>query len=207
MQERSRTPWQLTRFLMLSCWLVWILTFFITVTLFQAVLQIHVTAQVVQAVDRGFMSFKEDLMQFVPMSVAEKEKIDEMMLRYYLEMRYSIIPDMWEMGRRWGERGVVAYLSTPAAYKDFREPSLYLDKIEKLPPRVVDITHVERKASHYQVDIDLYEYDGSKKWVKQSRSLSVGFAYMPSRAHLGASFSNPNGFVVTYVDARKTAAR
>ena len=206
-REQTQTPWHLTRLLMLLCWFVWIVTFFITVTLFQAVLRVHVTAQVVQAVDRSFMSFQDDLMQFVPLNVKGKEKIDEMLLRYYLEMRYSMIPDLREMTRRWGDHGTVAYLSSGSAYRDFREPELYLKKIENLPPRVVDITHIERKTSHYQVDLDIYEYDGSRKWVKQSRSLSVGFAYSPARVHLGSSFSNPNGFIVTYVDARKATTQ
>ena len=56
MLKESRTPCQLTRLMMLLCWLMWIVTFFITITLFQAVLQVRVVAQVAQAADKAFIS-------------------------------------------------------------------------------------------------------------------------------------------------------
>ena len=210
MEGKNRAPWQLTRLLMLLCWLVWILTFFISVTLFQAVLQVHVVAQVVQAVDRGFISFSRDFIQFVPLnSTSEKvdHKIDEMMLRYYLEMRYTILPDEREMTRRWGPNGVVAYLSTPGVYKDFHEPETYLNKIDDVRPRTIDITRIAKEGNRYTVDMDIYEYDGMRKWVKQSKYLTVRYIYASARAYLGGSFSNPKGFVVTYIDDRKTATK
>lgn len=206
MQERNRTPWQITRLLMVLCWLVWIFTFFIAVTLFQAAMQVRVVANVAQAVDRGFISFSKDFMEFVPMETANEKlnrQLDEMMLRYYLEMRYSVIPDEQEMERRWGERGVVAYLSTPAVYKNFHEPEVYMSKIDSVRPRVVDITSIKRKGNSYQVDLDLYEYDGIKRWGKQSKSLNIGYAYVPARAYMGTSLPNPNGFIVTFLDDRK----
>ncbi len=205
MNLESRTPWQLTRLMMILCWLVWILTFFITITLFQAVLQIRVVAQVAQAPDKAFISFNEDLMYFVPMdSVTEHTKNvwDEMIIRYYVDMRYSIIPDAEEMARRWGPRGLVAYLSTPAVYKNFKEPAAYLKKIDNMPPRTVDIIRVQRdgSANTYQVDVDLYQLEGGQRWSKRSRRLMIAFAYAKSRAYLGRTFSNPNGLVVTFVN-------
>ena len=210
MEERNRTPWRITRLFMLLCWLVWILTFFIVVTLFQAVLQVHVVAQVAQAVDRGFISFSRDFIQFVPLdSTSEKvdRMMDEMMLRYYLEMRYSILPDEQEMVRRWGPNGVVSYLSTSSVYKDFHDPEIYLPKISDVPPRAIDITRISREGNKYTVDMDIYEYSSMKKWVKQSKYLTVRYAYVSSRSYLGGAFSNPKGFVVTYIDDRKTSIR
>lgn len=207
MAGKSKTPWQLTRLLMVLCWLVWIVTFFITVTLLQAVLQVRVTAQVAQAAERGFISFSDDFTQFVPLNVANLEKIDEALVRYYLEMRYAIIPDEVEMERRWGPRGMVAFLSTPRAYRAFKEPSQYLEKIESMRPRVVDIISLKReKDLRYSAVIDVYEYDGSRSWRKQTKSLFVGFTYMPSHVYLGSHWpANPKGFVVSYVNDSKVA--
>ena len=47
MADDSQAAWHFTRLLMLLCWLGWIVTFFVTVTLLQAVFQIRVVAQVV----------------------------------------------------------------------------------------------------------------------------------------------------------------
>lgn len=208
MRRERHAPWQLTRLLMLLCWLVWILTFFISVTLFQAILQVHVVAQVTQDVERGFISFSQDFIQFTPLASTSRgidRQLDEMMLRYYLEMRYTIIPDEREMVRRWGPKGIVAFLSTPAVYREFHDPEQYLEKANDLQPRAVDIVRVyrEKDGDKYEVDMDLYEYNALKKWVKQSKSLTVRYTYAPSRTYLGGSFSNPKGFIVTYIDDRK----
>ena len=207
MLETNRTPWQLTRLLMLLCWLMWILTFFITVTLLQASTQVRVLANVVQIADKGFISFKDDFTQFVPLNAMSPNLIDEMLVRYYLDMRYSLLPDKLEMERRWGEKGVVAYLSTASAYRDFQEPALYLKTVEDMRPRVVDIVSISRQGNYYDVAMDLYEYEGSRGWKKQTKNLWVYFTYVPARAYLGKSFSNPKGFVVTYVSDSPTAKK
>ena len=212
MQKESRTPWQLTRLMMLLCWLMWIVTFFITITLFQAILQIRVVAQVAQAADKAFISFNEDLLYFVPMdSVSEhtRNEWDEMIIRYYVDMRYSIIPDAEEMARRWGPAGYVAYLSTPSVYKNFKDPSTYLSQIESALPRVVDIINIQRdgNANTYQVDVDLYQLENARRWSKKSRRLVIAFAYAKSRAILGRTLSNPNGLVVTYVNESPLQAK
>jgi len=196
----ERRPWQLTRLLMILCWLFWILTFFITVTLFQAVLQIRVVSQVVQNVEKGFIFFSEDLIRVTPMDVVGKGRLDEMFVRYYLEMRYSMIPDRAEMERRWGDRGVVAYFSSPAVYKDFQPQSSFFDKVDNMPPRVVDILKVDRKGTYFTVDFDTYTFDGSTNWVKDARRVVVQYTYAPNRRLLTRSMSNPFGFVVTRVD-------
>lgn len=209
MATSERTPWQLTHLLMVLCWLLWIVTFFITVTLFQAVLQIRVVSQVVQNVEKSFMWFNNDLIRTTPLDVVSKNRLDEMLARYYLEMRYSLIPDRSEMERRWGEHGMVAFLSSPAAYKEFQPDSNFFDKVDNMPPRVVDVLKVERKGMYFTVDFDIYTFDGSTKWVKDSRRVVVQYAYVPARRILGRSMSNPFGFVVTRVDEsdRKSSAR
>jgi len=198
---QNQTPWQLTRLLMVTCWVLWILTFFVTVTLFQAVIQIQVVSQVARDLSKGFMSFSDDLSQTVPLSIANTAILDEMMVRYYLEMRYSLLPDQKEMERRWAPSGVVAYLSTPSVFKEFQAQAIDLEKVEGRRPKVVDIIRVERvnNSKQYFVDIDIYEYDGSTRWVKQRKSLTVDYANWTSRVMLNQAFANPNGFIVTRV--------
>ena len=202
MQIQTDTSWYLTRLLMVLCWASWIVTFFITVTVFQAVLQIHVTAQVVQRADRGLMHFSEDFIVATPLDVTSSKKIDEMLLRYYLEMRYSVIPDLEEMTRRWEVGGVVDYLSAPSAYEAFHATVKNLAEIKNARPRVVDVLNVQRNKGErqYAVDFDLYTFDGSTNWVKTPKHVVVDFSYVRSRAMLGSELSNPRGFVVTRVD-------
>ena len=208
MAKTRKTPWQLTRLLMVLCWLFWILTFFITVTLFQAVLQIRVTSQVVQNVEKGFIWFNKDLIRAIPLEVVSPERMDEMLVRYYLEMRYSLLPDRAEMERRWGSRGVVAFFSTPSVYSKAGLEE-QLEGIENKPPRTVDILKTVRKGTYYLVDMDIYSFDGSTNWVKSPKSIVVQFSYTPSRRYLGRGWSNPKGFIVTRVDEsdRKAAIK
>ena len=195
MAGQSKSVWHLTRLLMVLCWALWILAFFGTVTLFQAVLQIHVVAQVVHQ-NTLFLS---DLAQMTPLAVTNRLKIDEMLVRYYLEMRYSVIRDKMEMARRWAAGGIIDYLSSPAAYKAFAPSQAEVEsKISNTPSRVIDITRLERHDDYYSVDFDLYEL-GNNRWNKRSRTVVLQFAYARVRAALSPAIGNPNGFIITRV--------
>jgi len=196
MAQQAKPAWYLTRSLMVSCWILWVLVFFVTVTVFQAVIQIHVVAQVVR---QNSMFFK-DLSQIVPIDAGVWTRVDDMLVRYYLEMRYSLIPDLEEMKRRWGEGGIVSYLSSPAAYNAFMpKPAEIAQIVATKPPRVVDVRRVERQAKRYSVDFDLYEFDRISKWRKISKTAFLEFAYTRSRVLMVQEMGNPNGFVITRV--------
>ncbi len=196
MAQQLQSAWHLTRLLMVSCWILWVLVFFVTVTLFQAVIQIHVVAQVV----RQNSMFFEDLSQVVPINAGIWTRVDDMLVRFYLEMRYSIIPDLDEMKRRWGEAGIVSYLSSSSAYNAFMpKPNEISQIVTSTPPRVVDVTRVERQGGRYSVDFDLYEFDKISKWRKTSKTATLDFTYDRSRVLLVPEMGNPNGFVITRV--------
>ncbi|MBQ3695694.1 MAG: hypothetical protein II938_01825 [Alphaproteobacteria bacterium] len=209
MEESSTASWHFTRLLMVMCWLLWIVTFFITVTLFQAVLQIRVVAQVVQNVERGFIWFNQDLVQISPLTIVRNDRLDEMLVRYYLDMRYSVIPDRDEMERRWASGGIISYLSSSSVYDDFKPSEGTYEKMENAMPKVVDILNVERRGVYYSVDFDIYTFDGFANWIKNPKRVVVQFAHMPSRAGLGRNLSNPYGFTVTRIDEsdRKSVQR
>lgn len=200
MSFKEQSPWYRTRLFMLVCWVLWVLTFFLTVTVFQAVLQIQVVAQVFQDKERVFNVFNEDLAQIYPLESLNREKIDEMLLRYYLELRYTRIPDVAEMERRWGPYGVFSYFSSPASYQAFLKEYPSFEKIANMKPQTIDILSVQRENGYYSVDCDLYTFDRFLQWQKNPKRLVVEFNYWPSRAVLAKRFANPNGFVVIRVD-------
>ena len=196
MAGQTSSAWHLTRLLMILCWGLWILVFFVTVTLFQAVLQIHVVAQVV----RQNSMFFEDLTQLTPVNTGIRIRVDDMLVRYYLEMRYSLIPDVEEMQRRWGPGGIVDYMSSPAAYRAFMPK---VSEIERLAgsgfPRVVDVLNIKRHDDYYSADFDLYSYDRLGRWNKTSKTAILQFGYVRGRATLHREMGNPNGFVILRV--------
>ncbi len=206
MAERSKTPWQITRLLMLLCWFSWILTFFITVTLFQAVLQIKVVAQIAQNIEKSFMQFNTDLLNVYPLESVPLEVIDEMLVRYYVEMRYAFVPDAAEMKRRWGKGGLLEFLSVPSVYQAFSDKQGlsddFYEKAETMQPIGVQITGIVRnkQRNYYQVYVDVYKHLNFSNWQKESKSLIMRFSYAPSRKIMGKTLSNPNGFYITSFD-------
>ena len=202
MPGKASKSWRIVWLSMVLCWGLWLITFFIAVTLLQAVLQVHVVSQVVTDVHKGYFSFGKEFVQAVPLDVlpeTERHKIDEMLVRYYLEMRYSRIPDEDEMTRRWGAR--LAYLTT---YDVYRRSRLDPEQAARLQPRIVDVRSLVREKDRrsYQALIDLYDFDGERSWIKTTKSLYITFTYTPSRVILTNDFSNPNGFIITGVDER-----
>ena len=204
MPEAPSRSWHVVWLSMIICWGLWLVTFFIAVTLLQAVLQIHVVAQVAADVKKGYFSFSKEFVQTVPLDVlpvSEQQKIDEMLVRYYLEMRYTRIPDQIEMQRRWGAR--LAFLST---YDVYRKSRLDPEQVDVQQPRVIDIRALELKKDKehlYDALIDIYEFDGTRSWIKTTKGLNISFTYSSSRVLLGREFSNPHGLVITGVDERK----
>ena len=200
MTEGKKTAWHLTRLLMVSCWAAWILTFFLVVTLFQAILNVNVISQIVR---RDSMK-TQDLIESTPISILDRKKVDEALVRKYVDARYSFISDSVEMTRRWGPNGLVSFLSTPAVYAEF-SPSedKYESADENHRQQVVDILSAERKDNYYTVVFDIYETSGRGDWRKSTRSIVLQFAYMPERRFLGGMVSNPYGFVVTRVNESK----
>lgn len=197
MTERKTTAWNLTRLLMVVCWAVWILTFFIVVTLFQAVLQVNVLAQVFR-LDSG--EFR-DLITVIPLNALKRQTVDDALVRLYVTMRYSFISDSAEMTRRWGPGGFVAFLSSPQVYNEFNpSEDSYSTADDNTQQKVVDIISAERKENYYAVIFDLYEATGRGTWRKSTRSVVLHFGYMPARRLLSGLISNPYGFIITSVD-------
>jgi len=207
MPVSTQKSWHFVRLSMVLCWVLWLITFFISMTLFQAILQVRVIAQVVPTAEKGLHSFKDDYVQAVPMDAVSREAMDELLIRYYLEMRYARIPDVAEMKRRWGYGGIVAYFSTVAAYRSAHYDVDGLETIDGKTPIVVDIRYMQLRKdlkTTYEVILDLYESDGNGHWKKVTRNLTVSFTHVAERVFRGRNLSNPYGLIVTGVDDRKS---
>jgi len=200
MANSKNSVWHLTRLLMVACWAVWILTFFMAVTLFQAVLQVDVLAQIVPKDVMSSMNWSDT----TPISIVERKKIDDVLVRLFVTTRYSFISDRQEMTRRWGPGGVLAYLTTPFLYSNLvPDPQQYTDADERKRQRVVDIISSKRSDNYYTVVFDLYEATGYGDWTKSTHSVIVQFAYSRGRRTLRGLTANPYGFVVVRLDESK----
>lgn len=131
--------------------------------------------------------------------VRDKGMIDEMLVRYYLEMRYTQIPDLSEMAYRWGIGGPVYFLSTSKLYNSFI--GKWDKKIASLGNNVItiDIKKVKKEGNSFKVDFDLYENlpDGQPRFKSKHADLKFRYAnfhmYTPF-------FSNPYGLIFTSLD-------
>lgn len=131
------------------------------------------------------------------LGVRDKKLIDEMLLRYYLEMRYTQLRDTNEMIYRWGIGGPVYLLSTPKLYNAFA--GNLEKKIETLPNSVVtiEIESVERKNydNTFTVNYLLHENLPDGQVRSKAKNAVLEFRYIPSRIRYSAKFSNPYGLV------------
>ena len=133
----------------------------------------------------------------------DKSMIDEMLMRYYLEMRYSQIPDSAEMRYRWGVGGPLYYLSLPSLYNDFSKG--IAKKIDDLPDvvKTIEVKRVIRQENVFMVDFVVYEnLPGGQVRVQQKNAI-LEFIYIPARRILGwPHFNNPYG--LTFVRFEET---
>ncbi len=180
------------------------LTFFLTFTLVQHSRDLRVLAQFYT--EQAMKS--EQQSEVVPFESEDSLKssrlnrgfIDEMLLRYYVETRYSSIPDSAEMTRRWGGRSYLARLSTPAIYSDFANG---LEKrLKNLPSSVVtvDILQVKqdaRDANLYYIDFDIYTTSRTGEVAGiQKKTAAIKITHNLKRKLFRTDFSNPYGTLI-----------
>ena len=130
--------------------------------------------------------------------------IDEMLVRYYLMMRYEQIPDLPEMAFRWGKDGVIYLLSTVDVYSDFARQ--IQSTVASLPDMVqtVEIKHLERiktdsgkDARRFSVDIVLHEQYPDGHVVSKAKTVQIAFGYTRRRRLFSKYLTNPYGFTIS----------
>lgn len=176
---------------------------FIILTLLQMAPKLHVLSQIVTMP----MSTQEFL-QTEPFSTAmgDKPLIDEMLVRYYLDMRLSSFSDVVEMAKRWGVGGPVWRLSHPSVYRGFLSGSLK-EKLKAVrQQRVtqsVDVTSVSRLDNTFTIEYTLYAY-AQGKISAEKRVAIIEVGYVEGAKYFRASHSNPYGmFIKSYNSSRK----
>lgn len=134
----------------------------------------------------------------------EGQKIlDEMLSRYYIQMRYEQIPDQPEMLFRWGRGGIVFMLSTGDVYKKFA--SSIKTTILSLPDLVqtVEINRLERNTkdgkglNSFTIYITLRRhYPDGRKVEEEKRKVTLAFGYAKPRRIFSPHLTNPYGWTV-----------
>ena len=131
-----------------------------------------------------------------------KGLIDEMLVRYYLEMRYSQIPDAAEMQVRWGTGGPVDLLSLPSIYSKFAAKAS--PKIDKLPRNVItiDIKRLWRDRNNtFNIDFLIYERFPNGMHNVIAKNVILRFRYYRYRIFRNSTkFNNPYGFTVIHFE-------
>jgi len=187
---------------MVSCGVVFLLMFFLALTVLQAQQALKVLAFVVPK-DVGTKGIAGAI-PFDDFEVDEKwhDLLEQMMVRYYIEMRYTIIPDPVEMMRRWGPGGTLRLISSPQLYNAFvtKEANLARLKENKIM-QSVDIREVKKlRAGTYSVSFYLYRkgLDG----MRQIGPMVVSLIYRYSNRYrfFSPEFSNPLGMYFVILD-------
>lgn len=129
--------------------------------------------------------------------------LDEMFVRYYLDMRLSRFNDPAEMLYRWV--GVVRRLSAPHVYytflKEFKEG--IEEELKKMPEeketRSIDILSVSSIGKIYSVEFNVFQYDPLAPIPRpkvQRRIATIEIAHRPNVHLYNTQETNPYGFYI-----------
>ncbi len=182
------------------------LNLFIILTLFQIAPKLKIIPLILTSPMNS-----QEFIQTEPLesgTISDRKLIDEMILRYYLEMRFTQMNDFNEMHRRWGPHGVVASLSSPQVYSEFFNSGeggmeqRYRNAFGQGFTVSVHITNISRWNNTYVVDFDLHRYANGKTNVEH-KSATVTVAFNPNKYHfLRKQSANPYGMYVTTFTVR-----
>lgn len=136
---------------------------------------------------------------------ANRELLDEMLIRYYIDRRISYFADKFEMTERWGNRGEIRRLSSPAVYAAFSKN--IQETIKKISSeketRSVEIDKISKLGNTYTVEFKVYSfnpYDPLVKPVVQERVATVTISHYPNKHFYSSTLSNPFGFYIQKYD-------
>ncbi len=170
----------------------------LSLTALQTEKELQVNAQIFSATkDSATLHEFSQLNTVVPMEVVDREKIDEMLVRYYLSIRYEQYPDPDEMVYRWGRGGPLYLLSLPSVYSDFAQE--LEKKIEGLPNSVssIEIKRLERTNNRFDVTFHVYEVLADNQVRFKEKNAILEFGYFSARRRFSPFFTNPYGLVFT----------
>ena len=136
---------------------------------------------------------------------ANRELLDEMLIRYYIDRRISYFADKIEMTARWGAGGEVRRLSSPAVYSKFAKN--IQEKIKQITAgketQSVEINNISKLGNTYTVEFDVFLYNPYDPVIKprvQQRVATITVGHYPNRHIYSQTFSNPFGFYIQKYD-------
>jgi len=130
----------------------------------------------------------------------ERELIDEMLIRFYVENRYFYVPDGMELAYRYGGIGPIARLSEPSIYIGWVSgKGSYLENLqEATETTTVDIINLTRRDNTFTVDFDIYRFNGGQRFFGGTRRATIRVGYHPRYKGFRKDFVNPYGLFVSY---------
>ena len=146
----------------------------------------------------------------IGISMPSRDKLTEMYIRQYVEMRNTIINDELEMRMRWQPGGIMNFLSAPVVFRDF---SSYREKIWNTligkgvvqETEIVSVNKIGGKNSPvWKVDFKTYTMSGKDRdGVTLERLMEVRYftasitaVFIKERMFYGRRLINPLGFTV-----------
>lgn len=138
-----------------------------------------------------------------------KKVVEEMLARYYLEMRLTYFPDFEEMSYRWGWRGPMARLSTTKVHRDFLGGKLE-DKIKKKNDeggkvQTISIQNINlgfnevSQTPQFQADVLIITLNNNVPSEKNFY-VTLDYNYSDSRKVFSKNWVNPYGVYFTRVN-------
>ena len=128
-------------------------------------------------------------------AINDKKRINEMLVRYYLEMRYTQIQDTYEMTYRWGYGGPVYRLSSPLVYVNFAKK--LERRLEGLPDvvKTIDIKNIKVQGNVFEVDFIVYENFPEGQIRLEKKRATLEYVYASFRRSLSSVYGNPYGMM------------
>lgn len=178
------------------------LNVFFVLTLMQMAPRLKIVAQVLTEPMNSLQ-----LIQAEPFEseIADRNLIEEMLIRYYLTERHTMFPDEREMLSKWSGRGEIARLSSPQVYYEFYQGlGEMTNNIQKLNySQGIDIREISRRNDTWTVEFDIYQKGGGFS-RKETRVAVIETTDVPARRVYRIKMSNPYGFtIIKYRDAVK----
>jgi len=146
----------------------------------------------------------------VDLSMPSKDKLVEMFIRQYIEVRNTIINDEIEMRSRWFPGGIINFLSAPAVFNSFSgyRDAVWDKEIGKGTVQEVEIIAINRVGGQYsplwKVDFKTYmmtkkEQDAetqNRVMIEKYWTASITAVFIKERMFAGRRLINPLGFTV-----------
>ena len=175
------------------------LSFLLILTLAQVGTRYRVLVQAVPYVPRYSDSFVS--VEALNSNVSDVDLITEALIRDFIVNRYSIIPDVDEMVRRFSFGGPIHRYLSPEMYKPYakqKEVKKYMrDTMEGATPVDVEIRKVSRIGKDWKVEFDTRFSRGRGTVEIKSFVASLTVVFAPSRVSFNPKALNPLGIMIT----------